>query len=74
MTVFVEFVGNDVCGSVTPTPTYTPLADFYQNIMAGLRALDQKLPPNSHVLLIGVADGRFLWVCNSFMIPQIFFY
>jgi len=57
--VIVEYVGNDACQdslSQITSPT-----DFYNNILKGLKALDQKLPPNSYVLFVGVADGRFLY-------------
>lgn len=35
--------------------------ELRQQILDGLAALDKKVPPGSHVMLLGLVDGRILW-------------
>lgn len=35
--------------------------EFKSNILAFLSNLQQRLPPGSHVVLVGLADGSFLY-------------
>jgi len=35
--------------------------EFYLNILSSLAFLDQQLPAGSHVVFIGLVDGRVLW-------------
>lgn len=39
----------------------TQLEDMRSNTIQTLQYLDTQLPKGSHVLLIGLGDGRFLW-------------
>eukprot|EP00163_Fabomonas_tropica_P027048 TRINITY_DN5119_c0_g2_i2.p1 TRINITY_DN5119_c0_g2~~TRINITY_DN5119_c0_g2_i2.p1 ORF type:complete len:437 (-),score=122.48 TRINITY_DN5119_c0_g2_i2:169-1479(-) len=61
VTVMWELIGNDVCHPEPSESAFTTPAQFKTNILASLTALDQILPPNSHVILVGLADGRVLW-------------
>jgi len=61
MLLIIEMIGNDVC---TPHHTYDTMAtpqEFYNNVVAGLVALDQILPSGSHILFIGLGDGLELY-------------
>jgi acyloxyacyl hydrolase len=64
---FIGYIGNDVCKkslNMMTTPT-----QFRQNLLAGLQLLDQKLPPNSRVVLFGLVDGEILWN-NTYNLPH----
>lgn len=61
MVVFLELLGNDVCGSAHSLNDATPPATFKQNIYNVLGQLDAKLPAGSHVVILGLADGRVLY-------------
>ncbi|CAM9558314.1 unnamed protein product [Lampetra planeri] len=57
-----SFIGNDVCNNARDTVAeMTTPEEMRENALAALAALDKALPPGSHVLLTGLADGRFLW-------------
>jgi acyloxyacyl hydrolase len=58
MILFLELVGNDVCGSSVGG---TAPAEFKKNIIRLLDWLDTKLPKGSHVFILGLADGDLLF-------------
>lgn len=39
----------------------TTVPVFYQNVITALEYLDTILPQGSHVLFVGIVDGRILW-------------
>ncbi|XP_055891479.1 acyloxyacyl hydrolase-like isoform X1 [Biomphalaria glabrata] len=62
MVVFYALVGNDVCNGHPDTFDHmTTPAEMYNNTMLTLDYLAKVLPNNSHVVLIGLADGRVLF-------------
>lgn len=58
MILFLELIGNDVCGSSVGG---TSPADFKKNIIRLLDWLNTKLPKGSHVVILGLADGDLLF-------------
>jgi len=57
-----EFVGNDVCNPFTDTIAYmTTVEQMRGNVQQLLDILDNSLPKGSHVLMMGLADGRLLY-------------
>jgi len=56
--VFIELLGNDVCGG---GDHMTSEEVFRANIEILLEYLDTVLPMGSHVITVGLADGRVLW-------------
>lgn len=61
MVVVLELLGNDVCDPAHSLDQATPPAVFKANIYKVLRELDSRLPANSHVVILGLADGRVLY-------------
>eukprot|EP01029_Cantina_marsupialis_P020485 TRINITY_DN47_c1_g2_i1.p1 TRINITY_DN47_c1_g2~~TRINITY_DN47_c1_g2_i1.p1 ORF type:complete len:624 (-),score=229.24 TRINITY_DN47_c1_g2_i1:149-2020(-) len=62
ITLFVAYVGNDICNGHTPTlPHMTSTSSYAYFMKTGLAKLDKKLPKGSHVVFIPVLDGRFLY-------------
>jgi len=61
MVMILELIGNDVCGAAHNLSQATPPAVFKQNIMKILTELDKRLPFGSHVVIVGLADGRLLY-------------
>jgi acyloxyacyl hydrolase len=61
MVMFLELLGNDVCGPAHNLDEATPAPVFKANIYKILRELDQRLPAGSHVVILGLADGRLLY-------------
>jgi len=59
--VFYALIGNDVCSPHHSLSSMTTPSEFYQNIMKSLTFLEQQLPIGSHVVFIGLVDGRVLW-------------
>jgi acyloxyacyl hydrolase len=60
--VFYSLIGNDVCNSVTDTlAEMTSPEVFYNNTLDTLKYLETHLPPNSHVILIGLIDGGIIY-------------
>ncbi|XP_053323687.1 acyloxyacyl hydrolase [Spea bombifrons] len=60
--VFYAMVGNDVCNSNQDTLKYmTTPQEMKSNVLTTLEYLDSRLPNGSHVVLVQLADGRFLW-------------
>ncbi|XP_068940685.1 acyloxyacyl hydrolase [Petaurus breviceps papuanus] len=60
--VIYTMLGNDVCNENIDTVSKmtTPEA-MRAHVMETLTFLSSRLPPGSHVILYGLADGRFLW-------------
>ena len=56
-----ELVGNDVCNGHPGTSHMTPPQEFYDAQLTSLRYIDAHVPKGSHVALVGLADGRFLY-------------
>lgn len=56
---FIAYIGNDVCKKNIEDMTKTE--EFRDQLLQGLAALDAKIPAGSHVLLMGLVDGRILW-------------
>ncbi|XP_062972164.1 acyloxyacyl hydrolase [Elgaria multicarinata webbii] len=60
--VIFAMVGNDVCNGQRDTvKAMTRPAEMRSNVNQTLNYLDNHLPKGSHVILVGLADGRFLW-------------
>jgi acyloxyacyl hydrolase len=57
-TVFFSMIGNDICGS---DQSYTPADVFLQKATAEFHYLDTLLAPGSHVIIMGLVDGRVLY-------------
>jgi acyloxyacyl hydrolase len=58
MILFIELIGNDVCGSSVGG---TAPADFKKNILKLLDWFNTELPKGSHVVILGLADGNLLF-------------
>ena len=52
---------NDVCNGHLGFSHMTPPDKFEASVLENLATLDATLPPGSHVVLVGMADGRVLW-------------
>lgn len=60
--VFYSLVGNDVCNEYHDTLAHMTSPElFFQNTVTGLRYLEDHLPPNSHVILIGLVDANVIY-------------
>ena len=59
--MFYSFLGNDVCTSEADLHNMTTPEDMYKNVMETLRSLDELLPNGSHVILVSLVDGRFVY-------------
>ncbi|XP_044310441.1 acyloxyacyl hydrolase isoform X2 [Varanus komodoensis] len=60
--VIFAMIGNDVCnGSPDTLEKMTQPEQMHSNVKKTLDYLDNHLPKGSHVILIGLVDGRFLW-------------
>lgn len=59
---FYALIGNDVCNGHNDTFEHMTKPDkFRDSVVEALVSLDTFLPPNSHVVLIGLVDGRVLY-------------
>eukprot|EP00762_Andalucia_godoyi_P002204 ANDGO_07579.mRNA.1 acyloxyacyl hydrolase-like protein len=56
---FMAYVGNDVCEA--SLDEMTPVEEFRQQYIDGLRKLDSVAPPGSKLLSMGLVDGRILY-------------
>eukprot|EP01112_Ceratiomyxa_fruticulosa_P001674 TRINITY_DN11841_c0_g1_i1.p1 TRINITY_DN11841_c0_g1~~TRINITY_DN11841_c0_g1_i1.p1 ORF type:complete len:571 (-),score=147.90 TRINITY_DN11841_c0_g1_i1:136-1848(-) len=56
-----EVVGNDVCNGHHTVDTMTEPEQFRQQVLQTLYYLEKQLPNGSHVLFLGLVDGRILW-------------
>jgi acyloxyacyl hydrolase len=61
MLLFLELLGNDVCGPAHNFDEATPADVFKKNIYTILNKLDTQLPNGSHVAVLGLVDGRVLF-------------
>ncbi len=62
MIAFYSLIGNDVCNEFWDTEQFMTTTDqFYDNTMIWLTRLAQTLPPESHVVLVGLIDGGVLY-------------
>jgi len=60
--VIYSLVGNDVCNGHPDTIAHmTTPAEMKANVLKALAVLDTKLPPGSHVLTTGLANGSLLY-------------
>mgnify|MGYP001794347493 CR=1 FL=1 len=59
--VFYSLVGNDVCKHQHDLNHMTTPEEMHVNVLKTLDQLDNRLPQGSHVVLIGLADGRILF-------------
>ena len=55
MILFLELIGNDVCGKHTDPSQMTSKADFMTKTYKILQEMDAKLPKGSHVFIFGLA-------------------
>lgn len=59
--VYAEF-GNDICRSDTGSvDEMTPVDEFTSEVLEYLDYLDTRLPQNSHVILVGLINGTYLY-------------
>ena len=56
--VFYSLVGNDVCKHFHDIRHMTTPEEMHVNVLKTLDRLDDQLPSGSHVVLVGLADGR----------------
>ena len=59
--VFYSLFGNDVCTCEADLHNMTTPEEMYKNVMETLRSLDKRLPNGSHVILLSLVDGRFIY-------------
>ncbi|XP_065191955.1 acyloxyacyl hydrolase-like [Sycon ciliatum] len=59
--IMLELVGNDVCSGHPDFSHMTPPDVYHDAQLKTLRYLDTILPRGSHILLVGLVDGRFLY-------------
>jgi len=56
-----SLIGNDVCNGHYGMSHMTTPEEFYANVLSTLQFLDTQLPPGSHIIFIGLVDGRILY-------------
>lgn len=56
---FVAYIGNDICKK--KLEDMTTVDEYREQIITGLKLLDNKLAPGSKVVITGLVDGRILW-------------
>lgn len=59
--VFYSLVGNDVCNHWHDFDHMTTPEQMRVNLQKTLDTLDKKLPKGSHVIVVGMVDGRVLY-------------
>lgn len=59
MLVTLELIGNDICAK--DIQKIIKPEKFKRNIVEILKKLDNKLPSNSHVLILGIVQGHKLY-------------
>lgn len=59
--VFYSLIGNDVCHHMHNLSAMTTPQEMHENVLETLHTLDKRLPSGSHVILIGLVDGRILF-------------
>lgn len=60
-TVFYSLIGNDVCNHRASFDAMTTPEAFEENVLSALQYLDERLPPRSFVIFVGLVDGRVLF-------------
>lgn len=62
VTVLLGVFGNDVCNRFPDTlRNMTTTKQFYKNIVQVIQTLEKTLPANSHIVLIGLVNGTFIY-------------
>lgn len=60
--VMYALIGNDVCNGHPDTFAHmTSATEYRASVLATLEYLESRVPKDSHVLMMGLADGRVLW-------------
>jgi acyloxyacyl hydrolase len=59
--IFLELIGNDVCGHEQSFDHMTKPENFRKNIKTLLDNLDQIVPPGSHLVAIGLVNGSKIY-------------
>eukprot|EP01114_Cavostelium_apophysatum_P007754 TRINITY_DN19938_c0_g1_i2.p1 TRINITY_DN19938_c0_g1~~TRINITY_DN19938_c0_g1_i2.p1 ORF type:complete len:562 (-),score=85.30 TRINITY_DN19938_c0_g1_i2:69-1754(-) len=59
--VFFELVGNDVCHPEASLDILTTPEEFAANVNQSIWYLEEHLPPGSHVVFVGLANGGILY-------------
>jgi len=59
--VFLALIGNDVCNGHAGYDSMTTPEAFERNVLSTLAYLDEHLAAGSHVMTIGLVDGRVLY-------------
>ena len=59
--VFYSLIANDVCTRGPDLGHITTPDQMRRNVLETLEGLDKRLPNGSHVILIGLVDGRILY-------------
>ena len=59
--IFVELIGNDVCGHEQNFDHMTKPEKFRENIKNLLDGIDQIVPPGSHLVAIGLVNGSKIY-------------
>ena len=59
--LMLELVGNDVCNGHPGTSHMTQPDTYYAAQLKSLRHIDSVVPNGSHVIAVGLVDGRFLY-------------
>lgn len=61
-TVLLGVLGNDVCNRFPDTlSNMTSTKQFYKNIEDVIKNLEVSLPPESHIILLGLVNGSFIY-------------
>ncbi|XP_022239234.1 acyloxyacyl hydrolase-like, partial [Limulus polyphemus] len=70
--VFYASMGNDVCLSYMESPAdWITKEKFKQNVVRTLEELDEILPKDSHVILVGLVNGSFIYPSMAHRIHPI---
>jgi len=59
--IFLELIGNDVCGHQQDFAHMTAPDDFRENIKNLLDGIDAIVPPGSHLVAIGLVNGSMIY-------------
>ncbi|XP_034243237.1 acyloxyacyl hydrolase-like [Thrips palmi] len=62
LTILLGVFGNDVCNRFPNTlSNMTSAKQFYKNIKGIIDTLESSLPPESHIILLGLVNGSFIY-------------
>eukprot|EP01128_Nolandella_sp_AFSM9_P010638 TRINITY_DN7399_c0_g1_i1.p1 TRINITY_DN7399_c0_g1~~TRINITY_DN7399_c0_g1_i1.p1 ORF type:complete len:563 (-),score=138.08 TRINITY_DN7399_c0_g1_i1:157-1845(-) len=64
--VEISLIGNDICSPRHSLEHFTTVAEFKENILEILNYLDTILPPGSHVMTVGLAQGGSVLYGNMY--------